>query len=848
MSIRKPGSAIFLALALITTTFAGISSADGDDSSAFEWDWNNETGTLTIIPTPFLNTTTFDYDITIMDYDWNDVFYEGYYDIPTANVSVTTNLTDGHYMLSISVFNEYDSWFEYDAPICMGMNCSETQVEISYDETTMIATLFVTGNASDERITASLYDVWTGNEQVLYDVKNGDTIDIGGQGDGYFCLHLIVETVDGFEIDVDEICTQIGEEPVWPSAETTYDSLNMFLIVELYDLPDNSTFDYYATIESWDTGFETWDNGTIDSNTTSIGFDIDEILSSNNQEYGLYWAEMEIMDTEGNFVIDAGTEFCYGNQSDCEEVEEMFLCDNGDEIPMNYYDDGDDDCGDGSDEPNGTTDGIFVCDNGNEIPMNYYDDYYDDCGDGSDEPNLDYEEPEMICVDAYEMLIEDLVTKEDCENDSPYNLWDDEKYYSCQTFSNCDDSDDEDEGDDMNVTSMDIDIWFEQWDDNTMEFVMIQNVVIDDPDVIAMYAMFADMYMGNDDGEITQNEVDSLMLELASDTTDGDSDSDSDSEMTNIISLDGNAGVVVESWMEIDGLVGITEDNIGDSKISMIFGEVISFNTTAYADSTTHIFAIYDDDDDADDSSEEPVPDEGCDVDGIWIHNSDTWSVSSITDAAGTLEFTYDDYNNAWFTENCPDDSGTVTFNLVKTDIGELPDRNNPSNPIIAWEDMDMNKFPMCAYAYSVIMANGTYDTRVGVVAAPESGDYIIDLMDGAEYKIYVVCIDPEGEEMYVKIHNTDLNLTSEYTATGEAEASLLLSVPAGYDGTYVFNVTWTDGHHTESGTLTVNGLGDGTGGDLVANGEGVLPGFTAILGIVALLGAAMISGRRNRA
>jgi hypothetical protein len=46
-------------------------------------------------------------------------------------------------------------------------------------------------------------------------------------------------------------------------------------------------------------------------------------------------------------------------------------------------------------------------------------------------------------------------------------------------------------------------------------------------------------------------------------------------------------------------------------------------------------------------------------------------------------------------------------------------------------------------------------------------------------------------------------------------------SAPAGYDDTYVFDVTWTDGHHNETGTLTVNGLGDGSNNDdISANGD----------------------------
>ena len=748
MSIRKPAGAIFLALALITTTFAGISSADNDEEDVFGWDWDSETGTVTIVPTPFLNTTTFDYTVSIMDYDWNEQFYVEGFDIPTANVSLTTNLSDGYYMLSISVWNDDGSGWTEDGTICMGLNCSETQVEIIYDEATMVATLLVTwGNLSYETITASLFDEWTGNEQVLYNVSNGDTIDIGGQGDGYFCLELLAETADGFEIDSDEICIQIGEEPVTPGMDAHYDDTTMTITFDLYDMPDNSTFLYFAYIESMDTGFETWgiESVAIDSNTTSIDFEIVEIL---NQSYGNYLATMHIKDTEGNYVVDGGIDFCYGDQTDCEEVEDMFICDNGEEIPMSWYDDGEADCEDGSDEPNGT----------------------------------DNEEEEIEFV------------------------------------------------------SHDMDIWFEQWDDESMEFVMVNRMVIDDSEAIALYAMMADMFLGNNDGEVSQDEVDSF-IEMMNEETDDEGVNEA------MMQLDGAPGTMVDTWMEIEGLVGIDESNVNESEIVMIMVEVVAFDTTAYADSTTHIFTI--DDDDDGDSSEEPVPDEGCDIDSIWIHNSDTWSVSSVSDSANNMSFAYEEFNNAWFTEDCPDDSGTVTFNLVKTDGGELPDDTAEDD----WGEMDMNKFPICAYAYAMMLPDGEFDVRVGIGAAPESGDYIIDLVDGAKYMISVVCSDPEGEDMTVTIANADLNLTSTYTSTATAEASLILSVPAGYDGTYVFDVTWTDGYHVESGNLTIIGLGDGSNDDdISADGDGFLPGFTAALGIVALLGAAMIGSRRNRA
>ena len=786
MSIRKPAGAIFLALALITTTFAGISSADHDEEHGFDWNWDNETGTVTIIPTPLLNTTTFDYAVSIMDYDWNEQFYVEGFDIPTANVSLTTNLSDGYYMLSISVWNDDGSGWNEDGTICMGLNCSETQVDIIYDETTMVATLLVTGiNVSNETITASLFDEWTGNEQVLYNVSNGDTIDIGGQGDGYFCLFLIAETADGFEIDSDEICIQIGEEPVEPSIYIFYNNTTMMMTVDLYDMPDNSTLHYSATIGTDFTSFETWDNGTIDSNTTSIGFDIDEILSSNNQSYGNYWASVLIESSTTNYLAYDGTFFCYGDYMQCEEeVEEMFICDDGQEIPMDFYDDGYADCEDGSDEPNGTgSEDTFICDNGEEIPMSWYDDGEADCEDGSDEPNgTDNEEEEIEFV------------------------------------------------------SHDMDIWFEQWDDESMEFVMVNRMVIDDSEAIALYAMMADMFLGNNDGEVSQDEVDSF-IEMMNEETDDEGVNEA------MMQLDGAPGTMVDTWMEIEGLVGIDESNVNESEIVMIMVEVVAFDTTAYADSTTHIFTI--DDDDDGDSSEEPVPDEGCDIDSIWIHNSDTWSVSSVSDSANNMSFAYEEFNNAWFTEDCPDDSGTVTFNLVKTDGGELPDATEDND----WEDLDTNRFPICAYAYAMMLPDGEFDVRVGIGAAPESGDYIIDLVDGAKYMISVVCSDPEGDDMTVTIANADLNLTSTYTSTATAEASLILSVPAGYDGTYVFDVTWTDGYHVESGNLTIIGLGDGSNDDdISADGDGFLPGFTAALGIVALLGAAMIGSRRNRA
>jgi len=71
----------------------------------------------------------------------------------------------------------------------------------------------------------------------------------------------------------------------------------------------------------------------------------------------------------------------------------VFVCDNGEEIPEDWENDGEIDCSDGSDENDeGST---FTCDNGEEIPAEWENDGEEDCSDGSDENDGSMEDSEQ---------------------------------------------------------------------------------------------------------------------------------------------------------------------------------------------------------------------------------------------------------------------------------------------------------------------------------------------------------------------------------------------------------------------------------------------------------------------
>jgi Ca2+-binding EF-hand superfamily protein len=76
---------------------------------------------------------------------------------------------------------------------------------------------------------------------------------------------------------------------------------------------------------------------------------------------------------------------------DDNDGSEMWMCNDGEEIPVDYVNDGYPDCEDGSDEDDSDDNEpeMWMCDNGEEIPLDYVNDGEVDCSDGSDEYDND---------------------------------------------------------------------------------------------------------------------------------------------------------------------------------------------------------------------------------------------------------------------------------------------------------------------------------------------------------------------------------------------------------------------------------------------------------------------------
>ena len=120
----------------------------------------------------------------------------------------------------------------------------------------------------------------------------------------------------------------------------------------------------------------------------------------NGEEIPSHWVNDGFEDCEDG--SDEGVDEGEGGEGD------TYTCDNGEEIPSHWVNDGEEDCEDGSDEGvdegEGGDDDTYTCDNGEEIPREYVNNGYEDCEDGSDEGVDEGEGGGEDCYDENEIM------------------------------------------------------------------------------------------------------------------------------------------------------------------------------------------------------------------------------------------------------------------------------------------------------------------------------------------------------------------------------------------------------------------------------------------------------------
>jgi hypothetical protein len=163
------------------------------------------------------------------------------------------------------------------------------------------------------------------------------------------------------------------------------------------------------------------------------------------------------------------------------------------------------------------------------------------------------------------------------------------------------------------------------------------------------------------------------------------------------------------------------------------------------------------------------------------------------------------------------------------------------------------NRLPVCdVFAVSNVGASGQIAASdiasklAGNTAltAPLTGTLTVPLTAGS-YEFMVDCTDPDGDDLVISINDGITTVTAE-AMDGHFYGGLGFIVKEESTFTYEVTVTWTDG--TESGEVkvTFDAVMGTPEPDETASTSG-LPGFTAPLSMLALLGAAMLLGRHKK-
>jgi hypothetical protein len=442
----------------------------------------------------------------------------------------------------------------------------------------------------------------------------------------------------------------------------------------------------------------------------------------------------------------------------------------------------------------------FVCGNGTEIPFDLVNDGHGDCADGADEQQYDTNGTEINWFDCYggsQVWIHQVNDgTDDCpDGDDEGELGVAESEPECLPLS-------------MNMQlNYDVlgGIYFEI--DNACAFSAT--------DSSAMRDTF-DMYIGNGDGVLNESEA-AIAIDMMMGMTEGDGNS---SEGDGNWTID---GVLVE-MTETGTYMGLADTSMPISMSMTMTTDSIPWDGT----SGSHTVMFVENSDYVDDN-----PDDECII-GQVVSNSDFVPTSIVLTPATQFTIT-DDGSGNWDIEEIPDsvtgecDSRPETATMVFDSVGGDPVDTEPS----------------CAFTWTAA-TDTSWVTETGITLGPD-GDETITFEPGS-YMIAVQCTDAENDVVNAAWSNADGTLNASETGNGTVFGWVQFTIPDGVTGTMEVDYEWDSTSFGSNGTFTFDFASNGTGDsddEIVGTGGG-LPGFTSILAITALLGAAMIFPRRK--
>ncbi len=227
------------------------------------------------------------------------------------------------------------------------------------------------------------------------------------------------------------------------------------------------------------------------------------------------------------------------------------------------------------------------------------------------------------------------------------------------------------------------------------------------------------------------------------------------------------------------------------------------------------------------------------------VAGADGWMPTADAESDFAMMFTQQsDGNYAGPTFDCEDtDPGKASFHFSYDDGSEPepepePEVNSPPFCQIEWyrDGDDMSEEGMPIY---VMVSLGTWHMYEEILVTA-----------GDTFSVYFECEDPDGDEMTLVI-NPPFGSTVNFSAQGNVNRFVQLTIPSGTQGSFDFTAEWYDAASGGEYDFKViieapeEGEGEETEEDSTSAASFV-PGFSAMLSFTALLGAVIMLALRR--